>query len=143
MTNIPIIADTGFWIALLNRTDSFHSQAVTALSSLERRLVTTWPVMTETCHILLRRGGQAAQQQFIAQWVQGHFDVFTLTAAHGSTVQSLMHKYADLPMDLADASLVLLAGELGHGDILTTDQRDFRTYRWKNRRPFRNILLVE
>jgi len=143
MTNTAIIADTGFWIALFNRSDAFHSQAVSALSALERRLITTWPVMTETCHILLRRGSQTVQQQFIAQWVHGHFDIFNLTAAHGSTIQSLMHKYADLPMDLADASLVLLAEELGHGDILTTDQRDFRTYRWKSRRPFRNILLAE
>ena len=143
MTNTPVIADTGFWIALFNRTDIFHPQAVTALSSLERRLVTTWPVMTETSHILLRRGGQITQQKFIAQWASGHFDIFTLTQMHAASVQSLMHKYADLPMDLADASLVVLANELGHGDILTTDQRDFRTYRWKNRRPFRNVLLME
>ncbi len=143
MTNSAIIADTGFWIALLNRADTYHSHAVAALSSLERRLITTWPVMTETCHILLRRGGQLVQQEFVAQWVHGHFDVFPLTGAHGPTIQSLMHKYADLPMDLADASLVVLAGELGHGDILTTDQRDFRTYRWKNRHPFKNVLLSE
>jgi uncharacterized protein len=52
-----------------------------------------------------------------------------------------MHKYADLPMDLADASLVIRAEELGSGRILSTDNRDFRTYRWKNRRPFKNLLL--
>jgi len=52
-----------------------------------------------------------------------------------------MEKYADLPMDLADASLVILAGHLGHGRILSTDQRDFQAYRWKQREPFRNLLL--
>jgi hypothetical protein len=143
MTNTPIIADTGFWIALFNRTDTFHTHAVTALSGLERRLITTWPVMTETCHILLRRSGYKTQQQFVVQWVHGHFDLFELTHAHGSSIQSLMQKYADLPMDLADASLVLLASEIGSGDILTTDQRDFRAYRWKSRKPFRNLLLAE
>jgi hypothetical protein len=35
-------------------------------------------------------------------------------------------------MDFADASLVLLAEHLGHGRILSTDRRDFHTYRWKN-----------
>jgi predicted nucleic acid-binding protein len=45
-------------------------------------------------------------------------------------------------MDLADASLVVLAEELGSGRILSTDQRDFHTYRWKNRRPFHNLLLA-
>jgi predicted nucleic acid-binding protein len=44
-------------------------------------------------------------------------------------------------MDLADASLVILAEELGKGDILSTDQRDFGVYRWKNRKPFKNLLL--
>jgi predicted nucleic acid-binding protein len=53
-----------------------------------------------------------------------------------------MVKYRDLPMDLADASLVILAEELGHGRILSTDTRDYRTYRWKNRKPFQNLLPV-
>jgi hypothetical protein len=52
-----------------------------------------------------------------------------------------MKTYANLPMDLADASLVLLAEELGHGRILSTDRRDFTAYRWKSRKPFENMLL--
>ena len=55
----------------------------------------------------------------------------------------LIKKYADLPMDLADASLVILAEELGHGRILSTDLRYFRTYRWKNHNPFQNLLLPD
>jgi hypothetical protein len=47
-----------------------------------------------------------------------------------------MKKYADLPMDFADATLVLLADELGTGDILTLDQRGFRTYRFRGSRRF-------
>jgi uncharacterized protein len=43
-------------------------------------------------------------------------------------------------MDLADASLVILAEHLGDGRILSTDERDFKTYRWKNRKPFKNLL---
>ena len=54
---------------------------------------------------------------------------------------ALMNRYRDLPMDLADASLVILAEELGEGRILSTDLRDFDGYRWKNTRPFTNLLL--
>ncbi len=54
-----------------------------------------------------------------------------------------MKKYADLPMDLADASLVLLAEHLGHGRILSTDRRDFGTYRFKEHKPFENLLARE
>jgi len=53
----------------------------------------------------------------------------------------LMQKYRDLPMDLADASLIVLAEHLGHGRILSTDLRDFNIYRWNNQNPFENLLL--
>lgn len=46
----------------------------------------------------------------------------------------------DLPMDLADASLVIAAEDLGSGRILFTDRRDFGAYRWKSRKPFKNLL---
>ncbi len=54
-----------------------------------------------------------------------------------------MKHYADLPMDLADASLVLLAEERNDGRILSTDRREFRTYRWKKRKPFKNLLDLD
>jgi hypothetical protein len=46
-------------------------------------------------------------------------------------------------MDLADASLVILAEAVGDGRIVSTDQRDFTTYRWKNHQPFRNLLDLD
>jgi uncharacterized protein len=52
-----------------------------------------------------------------------------------------MQQYADLPMDLADASLVILAEQLGEGRIFSVDQRDFNTYRWNSTKPFQNLLL--
>jgi uncharacterized protein len=52
-----------------------------------------------------------------------------------------MERYADLPMDLADASLVVLAEDLGHGRIVTVDRRDFSVYRWGKNKFFENLLL--
>jgi hypothetical protein len=52
-----------------------------------------------------------------------------------------MNQYRNLPMDVADASLVILAEHLGHGRILSVDQRDFNAYRWKNTQPFQNLLV--
>ncbi|MEH2251542.1 hypothetical protein [Nostoc sp.] len=48
---------------------------------------------------------------------------------HGKRISELMEKYADLPMDLTDASLVVLAEHLGHGRILSIDFKDFNAYR--------------
>jgi hypothetical protein len=70
----------------------------------------------------------------------GGLAVWEPPAAQWPRSAPLMRRYATLPMDLADASLVLLAEHLGHGRILSTDERDFRTYRWKNRKPFHNLL---
>jgi predicted nucleic acid-binding protein len=53
---------------------------------------------------------------------------------------ALMHRYADTPMDFADATLVVLAGDLGVHRVLTLDERGFRTYRHGRNQPFRLIL---
>jgi uncharacterized protein len=135
-----IIADTGFWLALANRRDRHHQPARKALEDLSEELVTTWPVLTETCHLLATRIGPDAVIRFVRSARDGAFETFALDASHFPRIEVLMDKYRDLPMDLADASLVVLAEELGSGRILSTDRRDFRTYRWKNRKPFRNLL---
>lgn len=136
-----VIADTGFWLALGNRRDAHHGLAVERLRGLREPLITTWPVVTETCYLLLARFGGADQRAFVESYSAGAFEVFDLRREHGPRISALLESYRDLPMDLADASLVLLAEELGHGRILSTDERDFRTYRWKRHRPFENLLL--
>ena len=107
-----IIADTGFWLAIANRKDRFHLQAVEALTQVKESLIVTWAVMTETCHLLQTRLGTNAQTSFIQSYKQGAFEVFTIEIHHANRLIELMKKYEDLPMDLADASLVLLAEEL-------------------------------
>ncbi len=136
-----ILTDTGFWLALANRRDTHHELARAALSQVREPLVTTWPVLTETCHLLVARLGVDAELAFVRSWIGGAVRLFELSAAHGERIHALMERYRGLPMDLADASLVVLAEDLGTGRILSTDQRDFRAYRWKNRKPFKNLLL--
>ena len=99
--------------------------------------------MTETCHLLGRDLGVKSQISFL-QLIQSDLVIVRdISHSHIEHIENLMIKYADLPMDLADASLVILAEELGHGRILSTDQRDFNTYRWKNHKPFENLLLPD
>jgi len=136
-----ILADTGFWLALANTRDAHHGRAREALSSRRGPYVVTWPVMTETCHLLATRLGARATTAFIRSGALGAFEIFELERSHLPRIAQLMEKYGALPMDLADASLVLAAEELGSGDILSTDARDLGAYRWKTRKPFRNLLL--
>ncbi len=135
-----IIADTGFWIALADKKDKHHDQANEFVKTSSEKLISTYPVITEVCHISLQRQGIKAQINFVKMYQLGAFDVFEIPKVDKQRVLFLMQQYADLPMDFADASLVLLAEYLGHGRILSTDKRDFHTYRWKNTQPFSNLL---
>ncbi|TQV84294.1 VapC toxin family PIN domain ribonuclease [Exilibacterium tricleocarpae] len=135
-----IIADTGYWLALANPKDRYHHLAIDVSHQITVPLVVTWPVLTETCHLLMSRLGVSAQIKFMAQ-LQQVAKLFQLESKHLNFMQILMEKYRQLPMDLADASLVIVAETLGHGEILSTDRRDFETYRWKNHKPFNNLLL--
>jgi len=141
-----IIVDTGFWLALGNKSDYYHDIArnrLHELSAINIKFITTCAVITETSYLLYQRMGHEAQRRFLVYYQEGLFDTFEITSIHAARLNELMNKYADLPMDFADASLVILAEYLGHGHILSTDQRDFHTYRWKNHQPFRNLLLPD
>ena len=135
-----IIADAGFFYALIDRRDAWHTRAVAALPTQAQGWITTWPVLTEATHLITRWVGSAAAQALLREVADGAIAVWSWPAEHTARLPDLMHRYTRLPMDLADASLVLLAEHLGHGRILTTDQRDFGAYRFKSRQPFQNLL---
>jgi len=136
-----VLTDTGYWLALANRKDRWHRRAKEVSQSLNDDLLITWPVVTEACYLLQIRLSVTAQLRFLRE-VKQRVELFPLQRGHLDRCQELMEKYADLPMDLADASLVIAAEDLGSGLILSTDQRDFNAYRWKNRHPFKNLLLL-
>lgn len=137
-----ILADSGFWVALGNRRDRHHDAALRALRTFGAQgFITTWPVLTEVGHLLLGRVGPHQAIAFQRSVADGACRVFELPDDAPRRAAELMARYRDLPMDVADASLVILAEELDEGRILSTDLRDFEGYRWKNRKPFDNLLL--
>lgn len=135
-----VIADTGFFIALANSADRYHDAVCKLREEVNEPLICTWPVLTETCHILLNLLGPFAAVGFMRSAAAGAFLIWDMGAENLQRIAPLISKYIDLPMDLADASLVLLAEHLGHGRIISTDKRDFRAYRWKRTKPFENLL---
>jgi uncharacterized protein len=135
-----ILVDAGFLYALLDKDDAWHVRASAASEAIKEKWITTWPVLTEAVHLISRWLGMDQAIALMQDIAQGDIALWDIAPATCRRVPALMKHYADLPMDLADASLVLLAESLGHGRILTTDERDFRTYRWKSRRPFQNML---
>lgn len=137
-----LIVDTGYLVALLDKNDGFHRRALQFSSTQPQGWITTWPVITETMYFLMERIGMECAISLLDDVKSGAIRVWDVPMQQIDQMQSLMRRYKSLPMDLADASLVLLAEQLGSGRILTTDQRDFGAYRWKNRKPFEDVMAT-
>ena len=135
-----IAIDTGFLLALLDARDRNHAAAVKWEPSVEEGWITTWPVVTELCNLVTTKLSVALAVDCMQEMTHGAIKIWDIPNQQAREIPALMKRYANLPMDLADASLVLLAEHLGHGRILTTDERDFGAYRWKSRKPFHNLL---
>lgn len=70
----------------------------------------------------------------------GASEISHLQENHLIRMIEFLGNYADLPMDMADASLVILVEHLGHGRILSSDRRDSNVYRWRNKNSLENLL---
>jgi predicted nucleic acid-binding protein len=98
-------------------------------------MVTTWPAFTEAMYLLGSAGGWKAQESLWRLLGRGDLQLVPLDDALQDRTRALMAKYRDVPMDLADASLVAAGEELGLGRIFTLD-RDFQVYRFRGKRNF-------
>lgn len=136
------VVDSGPLLALFDRDDAHHRRVLDFLKAHPRlRLVTTWPVLTETSALLAARVGKQAEADFL-EWVER--GGVTLIAQEGgalAAVRTLVAKYRDLPFDLADASVAVLAESSGMIQVLTLD-RDFEIYRDARGKPLKNLLAT-
>ena len=131
-----ILVDAGPLIALFDRDDAHHAAMKELLQGTAGRLITTWPVVTETSHML---DFDARAQLDFYRWVAaGGVVVHEVPQAALGRVIDLVEKYGDLPMDLADATLVVAAEVLGVREIVSID-RDFEVYRIGGRASFENL----
>ena len=125
------LCDAGPLFALIDRRDAAHSKCVEIFRTLEKPLLTTWACFTEAMYLLGRDSGWKPQSELWIYRTSGmlHFQEFTLEDEE--QMASLMERYRDVPMDLADASRVTTAETTGLRRIFTLD-RDFLIYRTGN-----------
>lgn len=129
------LVDAGPLIALLDRREPRHGDCVQALAAIAPPLTTTWPVLTEAMFLLGDRIGWTAQERLWELVLRGDIEPASIDAGLAVRARELMEKYRDLPMDLADATLVALAEARGTRRVFTLDG-DFRVYRFRGRQPF-------
>jgi predicted nucleic acid-binding protein len=132
-----ILTDAGPLIALIDRGENHHRVCAATLGALKGPMLTTWPAFAEAMYLLGEAGGWRAQGALWGFVVQHDLEIAGQDVDQCARMQSLMQKYQDLPMDLADASLVALAEQQGLRDIFTLDQGDFQVYRLKGRQTLR------
>jgi len=155
-----ILVDAGPLIALFDKDDGHHAAIKRLLHDTAGRLITTWPVVTETSHMLdfdaraqldfyrwVAAGGvvvhEVPQEALgrIIELVEKYGDrPMDLADAIGRIIE-LVEKYGDRPMDLADATLVVAAEALGTAEIVSLD-RDFEIYRIAGRARFQNLYVT-
>ena len=130
-----LLLDTGALVSLLDRSQKCHGACIEVLDAWTAPVVSTEAVLTEATHLLGRvRGGRRACLDF---FLSGAAALVPSTQTSLRRSRALLEQYADLPMDFADATLVVLAEDLGTNLVFTTDRRDFSVYRIGNRRRFR------
>lgn len=132
-----ILIDSGPLIALFDRSDKYHLASVAFIKNNESELITTISSITETLHLL--DFSRKAQIDFLAWIDAGAVTIENITANDFSRIKELTVKYSDLPMDFADACLVLLGEKLNITSIATID-RDFNIYRLNGKNAF-TILI--
>ncbi len=131
-----ILTDTGPLVALVDNDDADHAQCAATAKTLTGTLVTTWPVITEACYLLAE--DPQAQDALLGKIESGDLVLEPMDPEDIPAIRTLLYKYRDLPMDLADATLVRLADRDGLDNVFTLDKH-FRVYRTRRRRAFRVV----
>lgn len=130
-----IALDTGPIVALFDKEDDKYRICETVFKNINEPLVTTWPVLTEAFYLL---GFSKNVQDDLWEFIQRDIvTIYHLDKQLMGRCRELMRKYRDLPMDLADATLVAAAEAENISKIFTLDHKDFKVYRTKNGKPFK------
>ena len=132
----PVLIDSGPLIALFDSSDNFHKKTLDFLSKDSYRFISTLAVFTEVSHML--DFSVHAQHDFY-EWVmyKGVY-ISDINQNDMPRIAALTEKYADLPMDFADATLVVTAEKTGIHEIVSLDS-DFDVYRLPGKEKVHNI----
>jgi predicted nucleic acid-binding protein len=134
------LIDTSAILAILDRNDHWHEPCQKAFVQLPVPLLTSEAVLTELFHLADK--SRLEPQKVWGFLRSGAIVMGTIENAELPGLQTLMSRYADQPMDFADATLVHLANRESLSAILTVDQAHFATYRLAGKKRF-HVLPIE
>ncbi len=131
------LVDAGPLIALFDPSDRGHARIKKFLFKNKLLLITTWPVLTETSYLLRY---DARVQAALLEWVsRGAIQVRDLDVDACRSMAAKMTRYSNIPMDLADASLIWVAEQEKILSIISFDS-DFLVYKTKDGKMLENLI---
>jgi uncharacterized protein len=135
-----ILVDTGPFVALFDPKDHLHHHCFSIFDALQEPLSSTVPVLTEAFHMLGPGTiGARRLQEFV---LSGGVEIWFMDPPALKRAFSLMERYADHPMDMADASLIVAAEVLQTRRIFTVDHNDFFTYRIQRGHRYETVEVI-
>lgn len=123
------LIDSSFFIALINPREVAHSACTEIALDQNLRKVVVTSIIPETCYMLHRWLGHSVMRAFVKNLQNPQWHIEQIQLSDLARAGDLLHQYADLRLDLVDATLVAIAERLNVDTILTLDQRDFRVIR--------------
>jgi len=134
------LLDTGPLVAFLDRSEPEHDRVRSFMADMSScRLLTTGAVITEAFYFLSDvQDGPSSLAAFLDASATEIGDAFSVEALAAAV--RLMNKYADIPMDFPDATLVWIAELSGTDRILTLDRRGFSSFRFAKSHRFKLLL---
>jgi len=137
---LTALIDAGPLIAFFDADDARHAQAQSFINGFRGKFVTTAPVITETMWHLKR--DYRVQNELLLLIARSLICQEPLTESDFSRIAELNERYADLPSDFADLSLIAVAERLGIEHIASFD-KEFDIYQRRKGRsslPFKRLI---
>ena len=127
-----ILVDTNVLYALADRRDKHHARCVDWLQRTPDILMVPATVLAETCYLIDRTLGPAAEAAFLDSVGTGPDYTFQLVELVDSDLRrmsGLVRQYAGLRLGGTDASVVAICERLGIVTVATVNLRDFAAVR--------------
>jgi predicted nucleic acid-binding protein len=131
-----ILIDSGPLIALFHKGDNHHKRIRDFLFKNQFGFISTLAVYTEVAYFL--RINIQAQLDFYEWTLHKGIIISDINQHDIPRIMELTEKYSDLPMDFADATLVVTAEKTGIRQIISLD-KDFKLYRLPGRENIHNV----
>jgi predicted nucleic acid-binding protein len=129
-----ILLDTGPLVAMLSQNDVNHARAREQFAQCVPPFRSCEPVVAEAC-FLMRKVHEAGPAEVASLGRRGLFKIGISVEEHWPNIETLLRRYSDRRISLADACLIRCAEVHQEARILTFDD-DFRIYRWARHRKF-------